>query len=285
MTATAGATARRALLRSVRDASARAVDAVGHLGQLPRARRAVPAARRGDLPPRCAYPERRMRRAGLLPPRRQIAARRRAGRETDPGCGVAACSRAFATTSTRSRRTRCRSPTRPNTAWSIPPTRSRRWATLAKARGLGFHMDGARFANAVAHLGCDVADLTWRAGVDALSFGFVKNGGMSAEALVFFKPELADGEPVSPQAGRAAAVQGPLSRRADPRDARRRPVAGQCPRGECRRGDAGEGGGRPAWSIRSRPTRCSCARRPTRPRAFARWGSISTTGRRARCGW
>jgi threonine aldolase len=62
---------------------------------------------------------------------------------------------------------------------------------LAKARGLGFHMDGARFANAVAHLGCDVADLTWRAGVDALSFGFVKNGGMSAEALVFFKPELA----------------------------------------------------------------------------------------------
>lgn len=63
---------------------------------------------------------------------------------------------------------------------------------LAKARGLGFHMDGARFANAVAHSGADLADLTWRAGVDALSFGFVKNGGMSAEALVFFKPELAD---------------------------------------------------------------------------------------------
>ena len=63
---------------------------------------------------------------------------------------------------------------------------------LAKARGLGFHMDGARFANAVVHSGADLADLTWRAGVDALSFGFVKNGGMSAEALVFFKPELAD---------------------------------------------------------------------------------------------
>lgn len=63
---------------------------------------------------------------------------------------------------------------------------------VAKARGLGLHMDGARFANAVAHLGCDPAELTWRAGVDALSFGFVKNGGMSAEALVFFKPELAD---------------------------------------------------------------------------------------------
>ncbi|QNQ08925.1 threonine aldolase family protein [Sphingomonas alpina] len=62
---------------------------------------------------------------------------------------------------------------------------------LARERRLGLHMDGARFANAVAHLGCTPADLTWRAGVDALSFGFVKNGGMSAEALVFFKPELA----------------------------------------------------------------------------------------------
>src|SRR3569623_1625993 len=62
---------------------------------------------------------------------------------------------------------------------------------LAKSRKLGLHMDGARFANAVAHLGCDPADLTWRAGVDALSFGFVKNGVMSAEALVFFKPDLA----------------------------------------------------------------------------------------------
>lgn len=64
---------------------------------------------------------------------------------------------------------------------------------VAKARGLGLHMDGARFANAVAHLGCHPADVTWRAGVDALSFGFVKNGGMSAEALVFFRPELATG--------------------------------------------------------------------------------------------
>ncbi|MBA3676610.1 MAG: low specificity L-threonine aldolase [Sphingosinicella sp.] len=57
---------------------------------------------------------------------------------------------------------------------------------LAKERGLGFHMDGARFANAVARIGCSPADLTWRAGVDALSFGFVKNGGLSAEALIFF---------------------------------------------------------------------------------------------------
>jgi len=63
--------------------------------------------------------------------------------------------------------------------------------TLARDRRLGLHMDGARFANAVATLGCSPAEVTWRAGVDALSFGFVKNGAMSAEALVFFKPELA----------------------------------------------------------------------------------------------
>ncbi|MET0374508.1 MAG: beta-eliminating lyase-related protein [Rhizorhabdus sp.] len=62
---------------------------------------------------------------------------------------------------------------------------------VAKRRGLGLHMDGARFANAVATLGCSPADLTWRAGVDALSFGFVKNGGMIAEAIIFFDPELA----------------------------------------------------------------------------------------------
>ena len=62
---------------------------------------------------------------------------------------------------------------------------------LCRARGLGFHLDGARFANAVASLGCAAADLSWKAGVDVLSFGFVKNGGLSAEALIFFRPELA----------------------------------------------------------------------------------------------
>lgn len=62
---------------------------------------------------------------------------------------------------------------------------------LCRERGLGFHLDGARFANAVARLGCAPAELTWRAGVDALSFGFTKNGGLSAECLVFFRPELA----------------------------------------------------------------------------------------------
>ena len=63
---------------------------------------------------------------------------------------------------------------------------------LAKARGLRLHMDGARFANAVVHSGDSPADLTWRAGVDALSFGFVKNGGLSAEALILFDASLAE---------------------------------------------------------------------------------------------
>jgi threonine aldolase len=63
-------------------------------------------------------------------------------------------------------------------------------ATLAKARGLGLHMDGARFANAVAFLGCTPAEAAGP--VDALSFGCVKNGGLGAEAIVFFDPALAD---------------------------------------------------------------------------------------------
>ena len=63
-------------------------------------------------------------------------------------------------------------------------------AALAKERGLGLHMDGARFANAAAFLGVPAGEAA--GAVDALSFGFVKNGGMSAEAIVFFDASLAD---------------------------------------------------------------------------------------------
>jgi threonine aldolase len=63
---------------------------------------------------------------------------------------------------------------------------------LARRRGFALHMDGARLANAVASTGESLADLTWRAGVDALSFGFVKNGGLNAEALILFRTDLAD---------------------------------------------------------------------------------------------
>ncbi|WP_114227249.1 MULTISPECIES: threonine aldolase family protein [Sphingomonas] len=62
----------------------------------------------------------------------------------------------------------------------------------AKIQGLRFHLDGARFANAVVATGASPADLSWRAGVEALSFGCVKNGGLSAEALILFDPALAD---------------------------------------------------------------------------------------------
>lgn len=63
-------------------------------------------------------------------------------------------------------------------------------AELARERGLRLHMDGARFANAVAFLDC--APAAAAGPVDALSFGFIKNGAMSAEAIVFFDPALAD---------------------------------------------------------------------------------------------
>ena len=63
---------------------------------------------------------------------------------------------------------------------------------LARNRGLALHMDGARLANALATSGESLSDMTWRAGVDALSFGFVKNGGLNAECLILFRTELAD---------------------------------------------------------------------------------------------
>ena len=62
---------------------------------------------------------------------------------------------------------------------------------LARDRGLAVHMDGARFANAVAALGASPADLTWRAGVDVLSFGGTKNGCLGAEAVIFSDPDKA----------------------------------------------------------------------------------------------
>ena len=64
-------------------------------------------------------------------------------------------------------------------------------SAAARAAGIAVHMDGARLANAVAHLGCPVADVTWRAGIDILCLGGVKNGLGVGEALVVFDPALA----------------------------------------------------------------------------------------------
>lgn len=65
-------------------------------------------------------------------------------------------------------------------------------SAVARRAGLGVHVDGARFGNAVAALGCAPADLTWRVGVDLLSFGATKNGAIAAEAIVCFDLARAD---------------------------------------------------------------------------------------------
>jgi threonine aldolase len=64
-------------------------------------------------------------------------------------------------------------------------------AGVAKRHGLPVHMDGARFANALVHLGCTAAAASWQSGVDVLSLGATKNGALCAEAVVFFDPARA----------------------------------------------------------------------------------------------
>ncbi len=65
-------------------------------------------------------------------------------------------------------------------------------AGIAHAHGLAVHMDGARLANAIARLGCSLAEITWKAGVDVLSFGGTKGGCLMAEAIVSFDPTKRD---------------------------------------------------------------------------------------------
>jgi threonine aldolase len=72
------------------------------------------------------------------------------------------------------------------------PDEVRAIARLAKAEGMRVHMDGARFANAMAFLGVPAKAVTWEAGVDALSFGATKGGAMAAEMVVFFDDKLAE---------------------------------------------------------------------------------------------
>jgi len=72
------------------------------------------------------------------------------------------------------------------------PGEVRAIADLAHGNGMRVHMDGARIANAIVSLGCAPADITWRAGVDALSFGGTKNGLPFGEAVVFFDRTLGE---------------------------------------------------------------------------------------------
>src|SRR6056297_4053651 len=62
---------------------------------------------------------------------------------------------------------------------------------VARDHGLPCYLDGARFANAVAALGCTPAEMTWKAGIDAVSMGGTKNGCLAVEAVIFFTPENA----------------------------------------------------------------------------------------------
>jgi threonine aldolase len=72
------------------------------------------------------------------------------------------------------------------------PAETRAISELAKAHGLGLHLDGARFANALVSLGCSPAQATWKAGVDALSLGATKNGVLAGELVVIFDPGKAE---------------------------------------------------------------------------------------------
>ena len=156
---------------------------------------------------------------------------------------------------------------------------------LAKDRGLGFHMDGARFA---------------QRGRRDRRVGRRPDMARGGRCIVVrVREERRDGcrgagvlpsrtgrrYLAAPQACRAAGIEGALSRRANPCDAGGRPVAGVRAVGERRRAGAGRRGGRADWSIRSKRTRCSCASPPPRPRGCARKAMISTIGRRARRGW
>jgi threonine aldolase len=86
-----------------------------------------------------------------------------------------------------------------STEWGTlySPGETRVLADIAHSHGAHVHMDGARFANAAAALkekgGFSPADVTWRAGVDVLSFGGTKNGMLAAEAVLFFNRDLAAG--------------------------------------------------------------------------------------------
>ena len=80
--------------------------------------------------------------------------------------------------------------TEAGTVYSVAELRA--LGELARDAGLRVQMDGARFANAVAATGASPAEMSWRAGVDALAFGATKNGAMSADVIVLFRKELAE---------------------------------------------------------------------------------------------
>ena len=151
-----------------------------------------PPYRAHPLPQGRAYRGRRGRRARLLHRRRQADPARRGRRQADArrrGRGLRAHPQRRAPGPARGDLDHQRDRIWPR----VSSIRSRRDSASSRSEhGLALHMDGARLANALVSTGDSLADMTWRAGVDALSFGFVKNGGLNAEALILFRTELAD---------------------------------------------------------------------------------------------
>ena len=160
-------------------------------------------------------------------------------------------------------------------------------AEVAHAHGCGVHMDGARFANAVAALECAPADLTWRAGVDVLSFGGTKNGCIAAEAVVFFDKAAARDAPFQRQrAGQGFSKNWFIAAQFDAylKDDHWLALAGHA-NAMAARLAAGDRRPPVAGGWRSRPTatrssRC-CRRRPMR--ACVPPARSTTRGRRIRC--
>jgi threonine aldolase len=147
------------------------------------------------------------------------------------------------------------------------PGELRQLCELAHGRGLKVQMDGARFANAVAFLDCHPSAISWRCGVDVLSFGATKNGALAAEAVVFFDLALVrDFELRRKRAGSSSPTSRPACGSATPSAATRSRNAWRTrPR-------------RRTCCTRSRATRYSCALASSDASACARRASSSTTG-------
>ena len=158
-------------------------------------------------------------------------------------------------------------PTDFGTLYSIDELRH--LSEVAHRHGLLVHLDGARFANAIAALGCSPAEMTWRAGIDVVSFGATKNGAMNAEAVLVFDPAVAARVPFLMKRGgqvvsKARFLSAQLERYlADDRWLERaRRVQCQC--GPARPAVAGHPGRRTERQGRDQHAVCTAARRGSR---------------------
>ena len=114
-------------------------------------------------------------------------------------------------------------------------------ADIAHEHGMAVHMDGARLGNALVRMNVSLAEATWKAGVDVLSFGATKGGAMGAEAVIFFDPKRGANMPDRRKRGGATGLEASLHRGADGGLSGGRSVAQAC---APRQRDGGRAGGR-----------------------------------------